>query len=119
MGCMETPLPQVSREGHAWPVPPCRGLGGPEVHDGTALHLQAEQRDGHEAFPPTTACSRKWRLPPWLVSLPQQGTSGWRGASCPLAFHQPCRSVEREHARVLEKWWGRMRRDAGRDVPWG
>lgn len=94
MGCMETPLPQVSREGHAWPLPPCRGLGGPEVHDGAALHLQAEQRDGHEAFPPTTACSRQRGLPPRLVSLPQQGTAGWRGAGRPLASPQPCRGGE-------------------------
>lgn len=78
----DTPMP-VQWGGHACPVPPHRGLGGPEVHDGAALHLQAEQRDGRKAFPPAAARSHERGLSPWLVSLPQQGTVGRRGDGRP------------------------------------
>lgn len=122
----DTPIPvQWGGGGHACPVPPHRGLGGPEVHDGAALHLQAEQRDGRKAFPPAGARSHERGLSPWLVSLPQQGTVGRRGDGHLLAFHQPRRGGE----GVAEKWqggegrvhvfwgemlaWGDSHRDAG------
>lgn len=60
----DTPTPVQWGGGHAWLVPPHRGLGGPEVHDSAALYLQAEQWDDGKAFHPTTACSFKWGLSP-------------------------------------------------------
>lgn len=134
---------------HAQPVPSHRGLGGPEVHDGAALHLQAEQRDGCEAFPPSGTCCHEWGLSPGLAALPQQGTAGGRGYS---RMGEGMARWERgwQDGEVMATSWsftspmeaqrgwlqsGRMERDActcfagnaggciyrdaGRDVPWG
>lgn len=84
------------------------------MHDGIALHLQAEQWDSCEAFPPSSTCCHKWRLSPRLAALPQQGTTwrergqqdgrgdgrmgermaGWRGDGYFLIFHHRCRGTE-------------------------
>lgn len=63
------------------PTSSYRGLGGSEMPNGAALHLQAEQCHCCEAVHPTTACSRKWGLSPWLGPVPQQGEGDGQGSN--------------------------------------
>lgn len=78
----------------ALPSPFHRGLGGPEVPDSLALHLQAQQRHQRNAAPRPANYS-PGGLPLWLDPVPQQGrrwqggTQGSQGRGCEQGKAEP------------------------------